>query len=203
MARLRIGRRNGDGELRVVVLLRGTPAALEAALPGGVGEVVGGAALVLASFVRRGRVGRFLARDHLAWLCGGVELGPENRERRFSHEADRFSVALTVLAGEALELELAAEACSRPDGSVFASARAASEFLDRMPATRADEGRVWEPLAPTTARWCVPGLAPELQETLEFDSAYRQVARRLLFTSPAQDAAVRGAAASVRALPSP
>ena len=185
------------------MLLRGAPGGLETALPGGVGELVAGTALVLASFVRRGRVGRFLARDHLEWLCGGVELKPEDAQRRFSHEADRFSVALTVLSGEAVELELAAEACSRPEGSVFASARAAAEFLDRTPATRADEGRVWEPLAPTTARWRVPGLPEDLQGALEFDSAYRQVARRLLFTTPAQKAALSGAAARVRALPSP
>ena len=203
-----MGRLGGEpGALRVVVLLRGTPERLAGAVPGSADlEVVGGAALLVASFGRRGRVGRFLARDRLVWLSGGVELGPEHPHRRFSHEADRFSVALTVHAGEELELELAAEACSRPEGSIFPSARAAGEFLDSRPETRADEGRVWEPLAPKTARWRVPGLPDELQDALEFDSAYRQVDRRLVFATSATAkgrSALRNAAASVRALPSP
>ena len=206
MAGIGLGRLGGErAASRVIVLLRGSPSLVEPWLPPAEErELVGGLVLVAAAFVRRGRVGRFLARDRLAWLADGMELVPESPPRRFSHETDRFSLSLTVHSGEELELQLTAEACAVPEGSVFPSARAAAEFLERTAATQVDEGRVWEPLAPTAAHWRIPRQPDALQEALEFDSAYRQVARRLLINpSSKTSSAVQAAAARVRPLPSP
>jgi hypothetical protein len=185
------------------LLLRGSREGLAPHLPQEFVEsltLVRGMLVCAASFVRRGRVGRFLPRDRLTWFAGGRELPTGHGSRRFEHRSDRFSVSLNVFAGSESELVLEAEACAHPEGSLFPSARAAAEFLADLPATRADQGRAWEPLAPLRAEWRLPGLSPEINAALAFDSAYRQVARRLAFQpGVASRTALR--AARVRPLP--
>jgi hypothetical protein len=193
-----LGRRPSAG--RVVVVLRARPEVVDAVLPAAAG-LVGGHALLIAAFTRPGGMGGFLRRDRFAWLSAGAALSDaEEGAHRFAHTADRFSVALSVMRGEELELQIAAEACAHPDGSLFASARDAAAYLDAFAATRAEERRAWEPLAPTALAWRVPGLDDDAQRALAFDSAFRQVPVRLLHTPRAR---VEGVLRSAGAPPLP
>jgi len=186
MSRLPLGslrRRPSAG--RVVVALR-AEARLIAELVPEPPILLRGRALLLAAFTCRTAMGGLLHRERLTWLCDGAPLVVDAATtQRCTHTADRFSIALRVTRAEELELALAAEACARPDDSVFPSAREAAAYLDAHDATRAEEGRHWEPLAPTHVEWRVPGLDEAAHRALEFDSAFRQVPVRLLPTPSA------------------
>ena len=172
---------------RVVVQLRAAPEAFAHLLAHGKRDrgldlkpwSVHGYVLLTGCYVRRGRVGRFLARERLTWILAGKTFDAGGPSRHFEHAGDRFSFELTVSAGDVEELYLAAESCANPSGSVFASTREAADYLERTPETRADAGRAWEPLDATQARWFLLGFPDALSEALEFDSAFRQVARRV------------------------
>lgn len=166
------------------------------AAPGAVAEWLGedpdtlekwtvrGQVLVTACYTQRGR---FLPRESFTWLRPGATPTEASTARRFTLTADRFSLELDVLTGSTEELHLAGRSCPRPNGSVFASAREAAEYLARRSRTRVRTGHVWEPLEVIEARWQPLGLPEHLRDAFELDSAFRQVKRPLTPVTASED----------------
>ncbi|MEM7305482.1 MAG: hypothetical protein AAF682_02370 [Planctomycetota bacterium] len=213
MAKLSIGKLAGESfTSRIVLQFRVAPQALAAGWAPGSDDaeddwLVRGFAVVAASYVRRGRVGRFLPRERWSYRLAGRALPTATAgARSIEVEEDRFALRLTVRSGEREELHYRGETCGQPEGSLFASTREAAEFLSRDPELTADKHRAWEPLSTGEIRCLPPELPPEwraLGPRMEFDSAFRQITKPVVFLpAPRGLRDLRARTSPVKPLPS-